>query len=110
MLMRILKHGPIVAFYTTHTFLKIFKNATTPKDINFPNISMLEQVRSLGSHSLYPKLAKVPLSSVDSQCTTGNIPRRPLQKRHLKSACFCTASKFIALISRRSFRQILANF
>ena len=49
------------------TYFKNFKNATTPKNTNFPNISMLEKVRSLGSPSLYLKLGKVPLSGEDSQ-------------------------------------------
>ena len=64
MLMGILKHRPIVAPYTTHTFWKTpVKFAPTPKNTNFPDTFMLEQVKSLGSSSLYLKLTKsTPLS------------------------------------------------
>ena len=62
--MRILKHGPIVAPYTTHTFWKTpVKSAPTRKNTNFPDTFMLEQVKSLGSPLLYLKLTKsTPLS------------------------------------------------
>ena len=86
--MRIPKHGPIVASYTTH-------NAITPKNINFVNISMLEQVRSLGSPSLYPKQANVTLSGVDSQ--DREYPSSTATKTSLQK-CVCVPSNFIELI------------
>ena len=57
-----------IAPYTTHTFWKTpVKSAPTPKNTNFPDTFMLEQVKSLGSPSLYLKLTKSTPSVVDSQ-------------------------------------------
>ena len=89
------------------THFKNFKNATTRKNTIFPNISTLEQVRSLGSPLLYPKLAKVPVSGVDSQ--DREYPSSTSTKPSLQK-CVCVASNFIVLISSRSFRQMLDNF
>ena len=94
--------GPILK-----THFKNFKNATAPKNTNLLNISMLEQVRSLGSPSSYLKQAKVPLSGVDSQ--DREYPSSTATKTSLQN-CVCVAPNFIVHISSRSFRQILDNF